>query len=299
MMNYSPIPAMILAGVFFLTACVSNKKFMAETTHLKHEQDSLSAVFANQLELADYQLNDLKLQLAEKKGENNTLEAMRQKLEQRVVNLEDEIESLNNQILSLQQSSDKALQQKAVEVAAKEKILKDLKGQIEERERAMEKIHMKLEAVLQSFDSTSTFWSAGMKERKVHITLYESLLFRTGSTRVRTKGIEVSRKLAEVLSRHPEVLIRVEGHTDNKPPKRGRGIQDNWDLSVLRAASVVRLLTKEFELSPNQVLAAGKGEFAPKTSNETEEGKAQNRRIELVILPRVEDILTKVKASVE
>jgi len=288
-----------LALVFFLTACVSNKKFLAETSQLKHEQDSLNAVHANQLELADYQLNDLKLQLAEKKGENNALEAMRQKLEQRVVNLEDEIESLNNQILSLQQSSDKALQQKAVEVAAKEKILKDLKAEIEGRESAMEQIRIELETVLQSADSTATFWSAEMKERKIHVILYESLLFRTGSTRVRTKGTEVLGKLAEVLAHHPEVLIRVVGHTDNKRPNRGRGIQDNWDLSVLRATSVVRLLTKEFELSPNQVLAAGKGEFAPKTSNETTEGKAQNRRIELIILPRIEDILTKVKASVE
>jgi len=299
MKNFPRITTIILGSIFLLNACVSNKKFLAETSQLKHEQDSLNAVHANQLELADYQLNDLKLQLAEKKGENNALETMRQKLEQRVVNLEDEIESLNNQILSLQQSSDKALQQKAVEVAAKEKILKDLKAEIEGRESAMEQIRMELVTVLQSLDSTATYWSAEMKKRQVHITLYESLLFRKGSTRVRTKGTEVLGKLAEVLVRHPEVLIRVVGHTDNKPPSRGRGIQDNWDLSVLRATSVVRLLTKEFELSPNQVLAAGKGEFAPKTSNETAEGKAQNRRIELVVLPRVEDILTKVKASVE
>ena len=125
---------------------------------------------------------------------------------------------------------------------------------------------------------------------KVYISLEEALLFASGKYEVNSGGVEALNKLADVLAYQKNLEILVEGHTDSIPFK-GRGIvADNWDLSVLRATNVVKVLTQNINLNPLQLTAAGRAEFLPIASNETLEGRSANRRIEMILSPNLDDL---------
>jgi chemotaxis protein MotB len=111
---------------------------------------------------------------------------------------------------------------------------------------------------------------------------------------VETTALPLLSKISEILQLFPAFTVQVIGHTDNTI-QQNKKLPDNWDVSVLRASAVTKVFTEELQLSPSRVLAAGKGEFSPTESNETVEGKAMNRRIELIISLRVEDILREYK----
>lgn len=125
---------------------------------------------------------------------------------------------------------------------------------------------------------------------KVYISLEEDLLFASGKYEVNKGGIEALNKLATVLASQKDLAILVEGHTDSIPLS-GKGlIKDNWDLSVMRATNVVKALTKNLSLDPLQLTAAGRAEFIPITSNATIEGRSANRRIEMILSPKLDDL---------
>lgn len=125
---------------------------------------------------------------------------------------------------------------------------------------------------------------------KVYISLEEDLLFASGKYEVNKGGIEALNKLATVLASQKDLAILVEGHTDSIPLS-GRGIvKDNWDLSVMRATNVVKALTKNLSLDPLQLTAAGRAEFIPIASNNTIEGRSANRRIEMILSPKLDDL---------
>ena len=128
------------------------------------------------------------------------------------------------------------------------------------------------------------------KNGKVYISLEENLLFASGKYEVNSGGVIALNKLAAVLAVQKELEILVEGHTDSIP-LRGKGmVKDNWDLSVMRATNVVKVLTKNPSLNPLQLTAAGRAEFIPIASNETKEGRSVNRRIEMIISPNLDDL---------
>ena len=120
----------------------------------------------------------------------------------------------------------------------------------------------------------------------VYVSISDKLLFASGSSRINSEAQEVLGKIATVLNDHADLNVLVEGHTDNVPMGEGRGIIDNWDLSAKRATSVVRVLQNEHFVAPERLTAAGRSEYMPKAENETEEGKAMNRRTEILIMPR-------------
>ncbi|MEK7253301.1 MAG: OmpA family protein, partial [Bacteroidota bacterium] len=180
-----------------------------------------------------------------------------------------------------------ALQQKQKEVAEKEQVIKNLQAAINAQNQAMRDLLGKLQGALQQF---SADLSLDIRDGKVYLGLSEKLLFKSGSAALGKDAMNVLEKLAAVLNQHPEINILVEGHTDNVPIK-SKDFKDNWDLSVIRATTVVRILTKEFYLNPSQVLAAGKGEFEPKASNDTPEGRASNRRTEVILAPRLDEVM--------
>ena len=116
------------------------------------------------------------------------------------------------------------------------------------------------------------------------------LLFQSGSATVDKRGKEALGKLAEVLNKQANVDVYIEGHTDTKPIHTAR-FADNWDLSVIRATSVVRILTKEYGVSPMQIVPSGRGEYLPVADNETTEGRSKNRRTEIIIAPKLDELL--------
>lgn len=128
-----------------------------------------------------------------------------------------------------------------------------------------------------------------VKNGNVYVSLEEKLLFKSGSDVVDPKGREALKSLAMVINNTKDINVMVEGHTDNVPIKT-KLFHDNWDLSTARATAILRILTKDFSFDPNRITASGKGEFHPIKTNETEEGRAANRRTEIILSPDLNEI---------
>ena len=130
---------------------------------------------------------------------------------------------------------------------------------------------------------------------KVHVSISDNLLFSSGSARVNKAAKQVLGKVSQVLNEHRELSVMVEGHTDNVPVN-ANGINDNWELSTARATAVVRQLVNDFYVDPARLTAAGRAEHDPRGDNRTAEGRARNRRTEIVITPQLDEFLELAKA---
>jgi chemotaxis protein MotB len=120
----------------------------------------------------------------------------------------------------------------------------------------------------------------------VFINLSDKMLYESGSSKITSRANEVLSKIAQIVKSRPELDVMVEGYTDNVPIKNDC-VQDNWDLSVKRATSVVRALQENFNVDPNRLIAAGRGEYNTLASNDTSEGRSMNRRTRIIILPKL------------
>ncbi len=125
--------------------------------------------------------------------------------------------------------------------------------------------------------------------KNVYVSLQESLLFPSGSAAVNPKGKEALGTLAQVLNLNPDINVSIEGHTDSIPMK-GK-FEDNWALSVGRATSIVRILTDTYKVDPLRVVASGRSKYEPVDTNETPEGRARNRRTEIILSPKLDELM--------
>ncbi|MFN8155111.1 MAG: OmpA family protein [Bacteroidia bacterium] len=202
----------------------------------------------------------------------------------------------------LQRKEDE-LGKKAKSLAEKEANLQSMSGELDAKNRRL----AELERILAAKDSAANALrnsvsnallgykdkglSVEMKNGKVYVMMEERLLFATGSIVVDPKGVEALRDLGTVLEKNPDISILIEGHTDNVPMKGAGEIKDNWDLSVMRATSVVKILLTQSKVSPLRLTAAGRGEFVPVDKVNTAEARKKNRRIEIILTPRLDEIL--------
>ena len=183
----------------------------------------------------------------------------------------------------------------SADLTEREKRVKEMEAILKAQEEAVNKLREKISGALLNFKGSDL--SVEVKDGKVYVSLAEQLLFGSGSTQVDANGKRALQQLAEAIKGQTDLRIMVEGHTDNVPISRTSNyMKDNWDLSVMRATSIVRILT-EAGVAPDQVIAAGKGEFSPVTSNETREGKAKNRRTEIVITPDLSELFRLIEAG--
>jgi len=195
----------------------------------------------------------------------------------------------NRELLTQLEELQMRLQGKEDSLAMREKRLNELESAIARKDSAMAYLQNKIAAALLGF--TGKGLTIYNKNGRVYVSLENSLLFASGSYDVSVRGKEALNGLAKVLADNPEISILVEGHTDNDP-LRGTGlIKDNWDLSVMRATAVVRILTTGAQLSQDQITAAGRGEFFPLAPNDTAENKAKNRRTEIILSPNLGELL--------
>ena len=130
---------------------------------------------------------------------------------------------------------------------------------------------------------------------KVHVSISDKLLFTSGSSKITSRADAVLGKIAEVISDHDQLDVMVEGHTDDVPMANSC-VEDNWDLSVKRATSVVRVLTKDYYVDPERLTAAGRAEYLPRAENDTAEGRSMNRRTEIVIMPKLDQFFKLLEA---
>ena len=214
---------------------------------------------------------------------------------------------LNDSKLSDAEKYNKALKQKSDEIAAKEKqiaerekALKELQDALSKKEAAANSLNDAIKKALRGFNSDEL--QVTEKDGKVYVSLSNKLLFASGSVTVNQKGHDALKALADVMNKNTNIDIEVEGHTDNvpfrvKPGNESAGIlvKDNWDLSVMRATSIVKILTDEYKVDPKQVHASGRGEFFPKADNTTEEGRSANRRTEIILSPKIDEVLNLIK----
>ena len=216
-------------------------------------------------------------------------------LETEKAELESKYNDLFNEKMSESEKYSAALKQKSDELNSKEKLLserekslKEMKGIISRQDSITKRLNDVLRNALLGFKSDEL--SVEIKNGKVYVSLSDKLLFKSGSAAVEEKGKQALKLLADVLKKNADIDILIEGHTDNDPIKTAI-YKDNWDLSVGRATSIVRILTEDYKVLATSVTASGKGEFSPKASNETAEGKAKNRRTEIILSPKLDEIM--------
>ena len=188
----------------------------------------------------------------------------------------------------------KELGAQSAELQNKERMLREMQAIIARQDSLTRKLNNTLRDALLGFNSDEL--SVEIRDGKVYVSLSDKLLFKSGSNAVEAKGVEALKVLADVLNKNPDVNVLVEGHTDNVPIKTAT-YKDNWDLSVARATSITRLLSEKYGVQPTRLTASGRGEYFPKASNETPEGKAKNRRTEIILSPKLDEIMNLLNAS--
>jgi chemotaxis protein MotB len=201
------------------------------------------------------------------------------------------------------------LKRLAAELDAKKKNLDDLNEELKKREARV----AELEGILKSKDDATNelkkklsdallgFEGKGLtitqKNGKVYVSMDESLLFASGSTTVETKGVEALKKVAKVLEQNADINVLIEGHTDDVPMAGKGEIKDNWDLSVMRATSIVKIITKNSSVDPKRLTAAGRAEYFPIDPAKTAEARKKNRRTEIILTPKLDELLKVLEAN--
>jgi len=241
----------------------------------------------------------LKNNLDDQTNKNKELTDQYNNLANLYKDLQDKYNNLINQSLSQTDKLSKALIAKSEELDAKEKLLSERERTLDE----MKKVIARQDSITSSLNSilrnallgfNSDELSVEIKNGKVYVSMSDKLLFKSGSSAVEEKGKDALKLLAEVLDKNPDIDILVEGHTDNVPIKTSV-YKDNWDLSVARATSIVRILTNDYKIAPTRMTASGKGEYFPKADNETPEGRAKNRRTEIILSPKLDELMKLLK----
>ncbi|MFY7733554.1 MAG: OmpA/MotB family protein [Bacteroidia bacterium] len=181
-----------------------------------------------------------------------------------------------------------ALKQKEDMLSAREKRLTELEAIIRRQDSITNALNEIVKRALLSFNSEEL--TVEMKNGKVYVSLSDKLLFKSASADIEEKGQEAIKKLGEVLNKNFDIDVLIEGHTDNVPLRSTINFKDNWDLSTERAANIVRILSDLSKVSPKRLTAAGRSEYMPKASNDTPEGRAKNRRTEIILTPKLDEL---------
>jgi len=214
-------------------------------------------------------------------------------LESRILKLQHSNDSLTNLIARISKSSDAKIQATDQEMQKYKKTMLDLQQAVKMEATEVSGIRQEICNALKCF--TPDEITVKEKDGELYVSMYDKLLFPSGSAVVNKRGKEALKMLSEVL-RDNNMKIMVEGHTDSVPIHNSI-YKDNWDLSFDRATSVVRVLTKECKLNPNRVVAAGKGKYQPFYSNKTEEGRRLNRRTDIVLIPKLEELYNLINQN--
>lgn len=179
------------------------------------------------------------------------------------------------------------LNKKMEQLAERENTINELQSMINAQQEKVQALLNSVKDALLGFNSDEL--TVREENGKVYVAMSDKLLFESGSARVDKRGKEALAKLANVLNQQTNIDVYIEGHTDSKPIHTTQ-FKDNWDLSVVRATSVVRILTEEYEVNPLQILPCGRGEHMPVADNETAEGRARNRRTEIIMAPKLDEL---------
>ncbi len=290
------------------TSCVSKKIYNdleSKYADLKKENKSISEE-NEELKKAKSQLE---LDQAATKKELEKVKAERDKVQADYAALNKKMDVLKDSYAALEKNSDESLKanmaknrQLLEQLAAKEKALaleqekldknakrlQELEDLIAAKEASMRKLKETLSKALNGFEGKGL--TVEQKNGKVYVSMENKLLFNSGSWAVGSEGKKAVVEVGKVLGDNPDISVLIEGHTDDVPYGGSGPIADNWDLSTKRATAIVGILSENKAINKQNLTAAGRGEFSPLASNATPEGKAKNRRIEIILTPRLDEI---------
>ncbi|MFT5169270.1 MAG: chemotaxis protein MotB [Saprospiraceae bacterium] len=296
----------LLGFCLVITSCVSNKKFTAMQTDLQSEL----ATTNKQLGKCGEDLNSYMSKLTTCE-QNAKVEISL--LKSTLKSKEEQVEDLKDQVADAKSLRDKQLTQVGDLTVLSQSANENIKETLSQLEKKDKYIHL-LQAAKTKADSINLALAINLKsvlkdgiddkdveikvdKTVVFVNLSDKMLYQSGSSNLTPRANEVLGKIAQILESRPELDVMVEGYTDNVPIKTSC-LDDNWDLSVKRATSVVRVLQNSYGVNPNRLIAAGRGEYNILASNDTAEGKSINRRTRIIILPRLNqfyDLLNPTK----
>ncbi len=188
------------------------------------------------------------------------------------------------------------LDMNANELIERERTINELRAMINAQNEKVKQLLGSVKDALLGFSSDEL--TIREQNGKVYVAMSDKLLFQSGSARLDKRGEEALGKLAEVLNKQTDVDVFIEGHTDNKPISTAQ-FKDNWDLSVIRATSVVRILIEKYNVNPLQIQPSGRGEYMPVADNETAEGRSKNRRTEIIMAPKLDKLYQMLNTTEE
>ena len=275
---------------------VSNTELLANMGVYRKELDLMAADSAQQVqEIETLQKNVRQLE-NRLRDMNVSMDALRTGSERESSRLMMQIEGIQGDL----QTREAELQKLSQEMTEKQRSLLAMEQELDKRNRRMVELERlisrqdsavralknKVSAALTGLENNGL--TVSIRQGKVYVSLDEKLLFKSGSIVVDPAGVNALKKLAVILEQNADINITIEGHTDNVPLTASASMQDNWDLSVKRATSIVRILLQNGKISPDRLTAAGRGEFVPVDAANTPNARQKNRRTEIILMPNLD-----------
>lgn len=267
--------------ILLCTSCVTKKKFMLAELAATVSKDSLQGLLTDCRNTGNQMSVQIKNLMRDTTKMGNSIR---------------QYQSMLNVNMTEQEKLNALLNQKKNELNERECTINELQQMINAQNEKVRKLLSSVKDALLGFSSDEL--TVREKDGKVYVAMSDKLLFQSGSARLDKRGEEALGKLAEVLNKQTDIDVFIEGHTDNKPINTVQ-FKDNWDLSVIRATSVVRILIKNYNVNPLQIQPSGRGEYMPVDDNETAEGRSKNRRTEIIMAPKLDKLFQMLQSTEE
>lgn len=266
-----PVSALLFISALLIGSCVPKR-------HLLSAQETIRKLQADSLQFA---------------ARVSALEQNVSQLESTRSDIQKQLESTRTEATSRLEDASSRLNMSQQQIAEQQRRLEQLQALIDQQRKNTQELRSKINNALTGF--TSNELTVSTKNGKVYVSLQENLLFPSGSAVVNPKGKQALSKLADVLNVNNDINVEIEGHTDSIPIK-GKYV-DNWALSVARATAIVRILTQTYNVDPARVTASGRSWFEPVDENSTAEGRAKNRRTEIILEPKLDQLMQLIQAD--
>jgi chemotaxis protein MotB len=261
-----------------------NQKLIGQNNDLQESQQSLLRNNSRETTKLLKQLQVTQEELQKKEDElkikENALNSKENELKEKDLALKDK---------------DAALKDKEKNINALNIEVKNMKKILAQKDSIVNALKNKMNNALTGFDSKDL--SVRVQNGKVYVSLEEKLLFKSGSIEVDAKGVEAIKRVSNILEQNPDINVLIEGHTDDVPLHSTSAIKDNWDLSVMRATSIVKIILQNKKIDPKRITAAGRGEFSPIDPAKTPEARAKNRRIEIILTPKLDELFQIIETN--
>lgn len=306
---------LIVLTLSFITSCVSPKVYKDledKYADLKRESKKLSSDYEDLLKSkneAQNSLNKLQNRYDEAVSQRDKLQSDYNATKSSLDNLKASYDALeknssseiaknaqkNRELLAQLEAKEQALATEnerlknlKKELDARSNRVQELENVIAAKDAKMNQLKNAISKALTNFEGKGL--TVEQRDGKVYVSMENKLLFSSGSWAVGSEGRKAVNQLGSVLANNPDIAILIEGHTDNVPYAGNGQLSGNWDLSTKRATAIVNILRENSSINPENLTAAGRGEYAPIASNDTSEGKAKNRRIEVILTPKLDEI---------